>query len=58
MTENKIRIASDLSSCSIKFTSESEMELPAPMANLMKLLPPVDKPPYYITKVEAEKKLN
>ena len=57
MSPNNIRIRSDLSSCSKVPPIKLDVELPAPMANMFRLLSPVEKSPYYNTKVEANMKL-
>ena len=57
MSGNKIRIRSDLSSCSKVPPIKLDVELPTTMANLFPLLPPAEELPYYNTKVEANMKL-
>ena len=57
MSGNSIRIRSDLSSCSKVPPIKLDVELPTPMANLFRLLPPVEELPSYNTNVEANMKL-
>ena len=54
---NNIRIRSDLSSCSKVPPIKLDVELPTPMANLFRLLQPVEELSYYNTKVEVIMKL-